>query len=329
MNSFGFKSQEQSSIDDSINSILNRRHERFVKPIEDWKNKTGESAFPAESLSAWISIADESGIDFIPAMVAYQLPVASVLRFEDQTEEDRDHWNAVFSEIERMQPDEMMRLDFASGSDLKTVATGWACKMSDLMQPHPLNQNIPMFRASISPGDPRIYELSYEYASEHIPVLIRPWVKAREHDEAPVEYRVFVRNGEITGIANYYYHRDLPDDEQTEHEVINIIRSAQKLIESAQTRKAIPYRQAHEIKPDYFEPGKIHCTMDFLVDEDGTVKFLEAGPAFGAGAHPCAFVEHRNIEPVGLALSAMQPAKDLSPYIKKAQEVRIKPASRT
>lgn len=288
-------------------------YERLIKPIEDARARSGDlKVFPAESLSAWIELAKEADIEYIPAQAVCNLPIISIFH---QDEESAEQWNVIHQAIKDLKPDEMMRMDFGSGMLLKHV-------MMDLQSS--LNTEFPNWRACIDPEDIRIYDLASQYASESVPVLIRPWIEARMHEAAPVEYRVFVRNGQIEGIANYYYQRDLPDDARTEEEVIQIIRSATQLLETTR-EKALPYRQEHDRHPDCFEADAIHCTMDFLVDRDGKVLFLEAGPAFGAGAHPCAFAGHSKIKPVGVALSASQPAKDLAPYIQKAQEVQIKP----
>ena len=41
-------------------------------------------------------------------------------------------------------------------------------------------------------------------------------------------------------------------------------------------------------------------TADFVVGKDGKVLFLEGGPPYGLGAHPCCF-EGRDIEGIALA----------------------------
>ncbi len=40
-----------------------------------------------------------------------------------------------------------------------------------------------------------------------------------------------------------------------------------------------------------FKLDKVSATLDFLVSSEGEVLFLEAGPPFGAGAHPCSVME--------------------------------------
>lgn len=302
--------------------IVRSHYERFIKPIEDAQTRSGDlKVFPAESLSVWIELAKEANIEYIPARVVCNLPIISIFH---QDEESAEQWNVIHQAIKNLKTNEMMRMDFGSGMLLKHVMMDLQSKKGFAHKANSLNTEIPNWRACIDPEDIRIFDLAFQYASESVPVLIRPWIEARMHEEAPVEYRVFVRNGQIEGVANYYYVRDLPDDARTEEEVIQIIRSATQLLETTRD-KALPYRQEHDWHPDYFEPNEIHCTMDFLVDRDGKVLFLEAGPAFGAGAHPCAFAGHSKIKPVGVALSASQPAKDLAPYIQKAREVQIKP----
>ena len=40
---------------------------------------------------------------------------------------------------------------------------------------------------------------------------------------------------------------------------------------------------------DDFDTAGVHCTIDFMVDSDDTVLFLERGPPHELGTHPCCF----------------------------------------
>ena len=84
---------------------------------------------------------------------------------------------------------------------------------SDLEVKYRMGQGAPGFRPdfkTITFGDPRSFDLVYEFPRDSLPVWRRPWVEAQVLEGYPVEYRAYVRDGELRGISNYYPQRALP-----------------------------------------------------------------------------------------------------------------------
>lgn len=151
--------------------------------------------------------------------------------------------------------------------------------------------------------------------------LARPWVEssrylvaADPHREGspfagngvwPAEWRAFVENGQVVGVASYYGWADTASPVAA-RSALEARRLAQKIVDQAIAQKAWPrysdielVRDAawvkanpaldHQINVE-FGRETISCTIDFLETKDGLV-FLEAGPGASpvGGGHPCAF----------------------------------------
>jgi hypothetical protein len=153
----------------------------------------------------------------------------------------------------------------------------------------------------LTPADTRLFGILVEYPEDHICVVQRPWVKARIEGGRPVEYRVFIQNNAITGISNYYTQRPIRFNKD---EVADCTRKADAIIETCLSEGLVPWALKYA---GHFNADKVSCTLDFLIEENsGGATFIEAGPPFGAGAHPCCFehnVVNGQIECSGIALA--------------------------
>lgn len=152
--------------------------------------------------------------------------------------------------------------------------------------------------------------------------VARPWVEAGRYVEAddphrhgtqfagrglwPAEWRAFVEDGEVVGVAFYYGWTGAvtPENAAVALEVRDL---AQRVVDEAVRRAAYPRTMDVEFvrsseHPDIvgnetvqhwlerFGRETVSCTLDFLESKDGPV-LLEGGPPntpFGGG-HPCAF----------------------------------------
>ena len=56
--------------------------------------------------------------------------------------------------------------------------------------------------------DMRAYSMIFDYPREVLPVWKRPWIATRIVDAYPVEFRVFVQDGEVAGVSSYYPQRN-------------------------------------------------------------------------------------------------------------------------
>lgn len=250
-------------------------------------------AFLAISLSDWLSHGVH-GVGFVPAREVARLDRSVWERFE------RDD-PPVTAAIERFQSalesamqeqgagGSMLRWDFCSSIDLKAALADGVDMAS------------PVFRqacASLPLDDPRAIDILFEYPRPAIPALLRPWVSARMVDGFPLEFRAFVRGNELQGIASYYPQRALPENDEIRAVVDQVRRAATNMVAGMLAAGAYPWMLGYE---QAFERGSVNASIDFVVDEQGQVLFLEAGPAAGFGAHPCAFLA-REIEGVALSL---------------------------
>lgn len=293
-----------------------RRHKRFVAPLLD-AQKTTPRMFADVSLEAWLEKVKQSGVDFIPGETVCRIPVDVIMRFDNPEPEDRLHWSTLKRIADEVVPGEMLRWDCCASFDVKMTMSRKGCKA---------DQSSISWQANLSPDDPRFFDICYEYPGAEMAVIRRPWVEARQEGTHPAEYRVFVRNSQIEGVANYYIQRDIPLTETVRKEVLDTLDAAQRIVDSL--GDALPFNLGHAALHDHFSAGKIHCTMDFLVTPAGQILFLEAGPAFGLGAHPCAFMENIKKERVsvqGVALAVGKPPLSVEEF-KRAPATR--PAAR-
>ena len=237
------------------------------------------------SLGDWMKLCERINV---PAVAAKQIADVRKMDYLNWTDEGevRERLMAAYSQIrEFAASDYMVRYDCCGSSEIKyALAHGnyeWHEDFSYLML-----------------DDPRAYAIIEEYPREVVPVWQRPWVKSKIVGKYPVEYRVFVRNGEIVGISNYYPQRPLPF--VIEH--IDTIRTYTVML--INELKGVPFEWhtgiAFLMGRDKLDLDKIHFSADFLVDENDEVLFLEGGPPHEMGAHECCF-EEGNIN--GLALS--------------------------
>jgi hypothetical protein len=155
--------------------------------------------------------------------------------------------------------------------------------------------------------------------------VARPWVEAARYIAAedphrhgtqfagkgywPAEWRAFVEDGEVVGVA-FYYGWTGSVTSRNAAIALEVRDLAQRVVDEAARRQAWPRTMDVEFvrasrHPDLvgnddvqhwlgvFGRETVSCTLDFLETENGPV-LLEGGPPntpFGGG-HPCAFAGH-------------------------------------
>ena len=118
------------------------------------------------------------------------------------------------------------------------------------------------------PYELRTFDILYDYPEEEIPVWQRPWLSARLFMRYPVEYRVFVEEGVVVGISNYYIQRSLAAYPSAESDIDAVKRMVVRLVKTASA--------------DSF-------SADFMKLDDTSILFLEGGPPFSSDrTHPTA-----------------------------------------
>ena len=192
----------------------------------------------------------------VPAEKICELLREDCLSF-DAPGEHRERLRAAFQEMERARlPGRMMRFDYCAGLEIKSsLSLGEReCR--------------PEFRR-VELDDPRAVDILFEYPRPRAraPVWMRPWAQALVVDGYPVEYRAFVRDGEVLGISSYHPQRPLPEfpahiqavREQTER-LINAVRT--------------PFQwRLHPRRRGLGQDG-VHFTADFTATAEGML-FLE------------------------------------------------------
>lgn len=255
-----------------------------------------EGTFSAASLTVWMDAAEQAAVPAVPAQCVARLNIEALLRSEDPGAD------GVGNVIERLQAvndalpeDHMLRWDCCASYALKDA-------MGEGQVPSRQERGVGV--------DIRSFDLLYEFPAEEIPVLQRPWVKAQEMDGFPVEFRVYVAEGRVHAVANYYLQRPLPDTPAIRAAVNQAVAATEAMVASLQQRGLAPTMPYQQENPHQ----AFRATLDFLVDEQGQVLFLEAGPGWGQGAHPCAFLQPdgRTVDPVeGLKLGSGEPTLSL------------------
>ncbi|MCC7544661.1 MAG: hypothetical protein IT506_04140 [Aquabacterium sp.] len=266
-----------------LDEVSRQARERFERAKREVAR---DGRFIGVSLGQWLSHVGTAGVAHVPAKKIFSIGRDVWLYAEEGRGADVATWEK-FSLVLSSQPDGVMvRLDPCSGEDIKyPMSTG---QLPDFTQ-----------RKTLNPFDYRASEIVYEFPGDDIDVWARPWIEAKIHDDFPVEFRVFVRNSEVLGVASYYPQRPLPDTAQMLGYAEQCRLSAQAITDHLNVVGATPWMPNYEGR---FEDGKVSATMDFIISTDGKPVFLEAGPPYGAGAHPCAFIE-REITGVALALA--------------------------
>ena len=235
------------------------------------------------SLTDWLELCRKAGVPHVPAENIATIQSHDWLSF-DTPGEHQDRLAQVRQEIaEKLKPDHMLRYDFCAPLETKMrLANGKPAFHPDMTE--------------FILDDPRAFDILFEFPRESIPIHQRPWIRAQIQDSYPVEYRVFVREGKIQGISNYYPQRPL---ERNDDQIGRAKELTQTLIDSVSPPFLWPNSPMNRWVFTEYDQNGVHFTADFIVTESGDMLLLEGGPPHEMGAHPCCF---RGGEVSGVAL---------------------------
>lgn len=237
-------------------------------PRDAWKDRLG---FNVMSLGDWLELCKKLAIDHVPAELVMKVPTEEVI---DHIDKDFPEEWAKKVEEAKVQGN-MLRWDCCAGMEVKSrMALG-------------KYQWDPDIHRYFHLGEPRTADIIYEFPDKEIALWKRRWVEAKIIDKYPVEYRVFVNDGEIKGIANYYPQRELEYNRDHKWEAGTAGMLASRIIKYIEP--PLKFNGHCDLPSD-----SLSFTLDFIVNKYGLVDFLEGGPPFGAGAHPCAFSADMN-----------------------------------
>lgn len=96
-----------------------------------------------------------------------------------------------------------------------------------------------------------------------VTVVERPFVELLMHRNRPIEYRVYVHNGEVAGVSSKH-NNNIPWSENILQEII------------FQTSRIRDHVGVTNIFFDY-DPNKPNFTLDFIVDSHRNVQLLDSG----------------------------------------------------
>lgn len=271
--------------------------------------------FDVMSLGNWLTIAAASGIPFIPARLLGS--PRSLALFSDGMGNPRpDHYRVELEQldeaIQSIADNEMLRFDHCGSGALKSrISKG---------QPEIAGDARGVIRGHNGQLDhilcERLVESFLNSISNYMPVWARPIVKPKvqpgwdfhtgHSGMWPCEWRVYVREGRITGVSNYYPQSAASEDDLKYAKVA--FAYVQKLIEAMDVLKIYPHHPRYVAE---FEPETASFSADFICTEDNNLVFIEGGPAHiynpPFGGSPCCFNPHDGINGVALAQGKILP----------------------
>lgn len=242
-------------------------------PRNAWVNQQGFNVF---AIGDWLDLCRKAAIPHVPAEKVATVDMDTLLQW-DVLPEDDPALGPFFDAIEAAskQPHTMLRWDACAPEVVKArLSQGqaeWDPKILDWF----------------TIDDARTCDILYAYPGRTASVWRRPWVVAKRIADYPVEYRVYVHEGRIRGVSNYYPQRPLAAGGEpfdgVQADVRQAVRYARRLAE------ALPAPIRFGPDAGRFAPDSVSFTADFMHPDTGGLVFVEGGPPFGAGAHPCCF----------------------------------------
>ena len=245
------------------------RMEELIKnpPRDSWKDQEG---FNVVSLKDWLVLCYGAGVPYVEAELVCEVPIEALMRYDEKpTPDELVEMVEAMKRVER--PQTMFRWDCCSSEDVKYKMSKGEPDWDESVQRLMLD-------------DPRAGDIIYEFPGHDMAVWQRPWVEAACLDGYPVEYRVFVQGGEIVGVSNYYPQRPLPGDISILTDIRAVVDMTQRLVAAMEPPVKFPGWGFQRWGAD-----SISFTADYMALEGGQVLFLEGGPPYGCGAHPCCF----------------------------------------
>lgn len=278
----------------------------LLTPSAILNHTMGPARFNFLSLPAWLAVAERANVPFIPATECAALE-AEAFTVAIDGEENADAF-AFLKKARLLGEDEMVRFEQCGPGSLKSsLSQGQGVARGVYI--HPDTQE-PMFDIF----DPRTYETFQSLGASHFRAYRRPLVKTATQKgvwqnrmwdgtdtlegEWPVEFRVFIREGQVSGVSNYYPQMTLPDAYLVEAR--DAAALAQTMVEwmhrtqlgvgngemCADTGADEPDKRAPWVPEAW---GSQDFTLDFILKENGDITFLEGGPGGFRQAAPCCF----------------------------------------
>ncbi len=287
------------------------------------------------SLPAWLAIAKHANVAHIPARPIASMQTADYLASMDNS--DLPAFGKFHGEvISNLRADEMVRMEQVAPLEIKAQLSSG----NDMSQG--LIEYFDKSHWFLDLHEDRFYTTLKDLADPVVRAFARPIQSPRkitgefreDAGEWPAEFRVFVENGEIVGISNYYPQVEMDADTFRSHIQITLALAGRMVACMNKLQLGVgnpriatdldpadPHYYAPKNRPEWMPENWGHqdFTLDFMVKDDNEVVFLEGGPAGMAAAHPCCFIQEGRAYSEdflhGVALSDTKPILPLAEFL--------------
>lgn len=235
------------------------------------------------SLEHWINLCNILHIKHITTELVGEISREDIFSIVDMENDVSQEGIKFFQNVKEMKEENFMfRWEFCAGQDIKhNLGTGkpkWSEEFID-----------------VDLQDMRFIDIMFSTQRNSAKLWKRPWLNGIIHENYPVEFRVFARDGIILGCSSYYPQRDLPEE----------------------FRKYAD--EAMEISKGFLK-FEDNFSADFMVSEEywhksektPAVVFIEGGPPFGEGSDPCCFDPSKEISGIALTCEWQQRRRGLN-----------------
>lgn len=271
--------------------------------IAERNEESAPARFNLLSLPAWLALAKSADVPFVPARPLAETCVESFRRGLE-VPEDQEAYDRFITEVkDNLWGQEMIRMEQVAPMEIKSELSRGSPMSNGLTQVNDggvsLNLYEDRYVATLADlGSDRVRAFARPIVSRHMV----PGVFRDIEGSWAAEFRVFVENGQIVGISNYYTQIELAFEDFQTHIQAALIHAQAMIDEKARLRLGVGnHALAHDIDPKFISevrPSWVpdnwapqDYTLDFLVVEDQRVVFLEGGPAGATAANPCCFLQ--------------------------------------
>ena len=237
------------------------------------------------SLESWLQVVERVGtVPYVGAMRIGEVDVREAFGVLDGDEAARKSYEERLARWGReleWRTGYVLRHDLCMGGPVKTALA------QGLVQGHPAPEQWEEWRRPEYAGDLRLMSMGEMHAKGVTAVWARPWRQVDSLRGWPVELRVWVKQGRVTAVSNYYPQRPMTEAEWDAAPVVQAIEHTRALA------KEVPAGMHSAPTGDVrWEDDEtyVECTFtaDYLVVA-GEAVWLEGGPGTWPswGAYPC------------------------------------------
>ncbi|NDV52870.1 hypothetical protein [Salipiger sp. PrR003] len=269
--------------------------------------KPGKEAvrFNLLSIESWLAVANLAGVPYIRAHMLDAFPSERFWEALDNEPEASAAFDTFHDRVvSLLQDTEMLRMEHVTPAEVKSVMSQGQAMTQGLFEDIEGKRIFFLF-------EDRFLSTFRDTGEDMVRAYARPIETPRkiagsfrgEEGSWPAEFRVFVENGKIVGISNYYVQVAMDPEEYAplakaavDHaqRILNTMEEFRIGVGSYALCPDMPEDGAElSDRPSWMPAtwGHQDFTMDFMVLADGTVTFLEGGPAGMAAADPCCFFQ--------------------------------------